>query len=108
MMNELNISVDQVLEALSEIQDPDLKINIVDLGLIYKISIVPEKKLIEVDMTLTSMGCPFGPAIMSSVQNRCTAIEGVQDAVVNIVFNPPWNPRIHASEEGKMELGIID
>jgi metal-sulfur cluster biosynthetic enzyme len=107
-MSELNISVDQVLEAISEIIDPELRINIVDLGLIYKINIIPEKAMIEVDMTLTSMGCPIGPELIAQVQQRCTAIEGVKDAVVNIVFDPPWNPRIHATEDGKMELGIID
>lgn len=107
-MSQLNINVDQVTEALMDVIDPDLKINLVDLGLIYKISIIPEKALIEVDMTLTSMACPMGPALMNSVQQRCLAIEGVKDAVVNLVFDPPWNPRIHCTEDGKMELGIID
>ena len=107
-MKSLNTSVDIVLEAISEIIDPELKINIVDLGLIYKVSIIPEKNLVEVDMTLTSIGCPIGPALVSQVQQRCAAIEGVQDAIVNLVFDPPWNPRIHATEDGKMELGIID
>jgi metal-sulfur cluster biosynthetic enzyme len=107
-MSEFNISVDQVMEAISEIVDPELRINIVDLGLIYKVNIVPEKALIEVDMTLTSIACPIGPQLMAQVQQRCVAIEGIKDAVVNIVFDPPWNPRIHATEDGKMELGIID
>jgi len=108
LMSDLNISVDQVLERISEVIDPDLRINIVDLGLIYKVSIIPEKALIEVVMTLTSMGCPIGPQLMAQVQEKCASIEGVKDAVVNIVFDPPWNPRVHATEDGKMELGIID
>jgi metal-sulfur cluster biosynthetic enzyme len=107
-MTTLNISTEQVLEALSEIEDPELKVNIVDLGLIYKVTIIEDKSRIEVDMTLTSIGCPIGPSLLMAVQNRCLAIEGVKDAFVNIVFDPPWNPRIHATEEGKMELGIVD
>lgn len=107
-MTELKLTKEQVLEALSEIVDPELHINIVDLGLIYRVDIFPEKALIEVDMTLTSMGCPIGPSLLASVQNRCLGIEGVKDAVVNLVFDPLWNPRIHASEEAKMDLGIFD
>ena len=107
-MSEFNIDVDQVMEVISEVIDPDIRISIVDLGLIYKVNIIPERALIEVDMTLTSMACPIGPQLMAQVQEKCAAIEGVKDVVVNIVFDPPWNPRIHATEDGKMELGIID
>jgi metal-sulfur cluster biosynthetic enzyme len=107
-MSELSITKEQVLETLSDIIDPELRINIVDLGLIYKVEIIPERKTVAVDMTLTSIACPIGPALMEQVHNKCLTIEGIEDAVVNMVFDPPWNPRVHATEDGKMELGIID
>ncbi|MDH4199319.1 MAG: metal-sulfur cluster assembly factor [Spirochaetia bacterium] len=106
-MSVSNLTKEQVLEALSEVMDPELHINLVDLGLIYNVKIDPEKALVEVDMTFTSVGCPVGPSLLMTVQNRCMAIEGVKDAVVHIVFDPPWNPRVHATEDGKMELGIF-
>ena len=107
-MSEFNVTVDRVMERIAEVIDPELHINIVDLGLIYKVDIDPEKALVAVDMTLTSPGCPIGPSLMAAVQQKCSSIDGVKDAVVNIVFNPPWNPRIHATEDGKMELGLVD
>lgn len=106
-MSEFNVTADQVLEVLSDIIDPEMHINIVDLGLIYKVNLDPEKARVEVDMTLTSPGCPIGPNLIESVKFKCSRIAGVKEVGVNLVFNPPWNPRIHATEEGQMELGII-
>ena len=107
-MEQVTITKEQILEALSEIIDPELRINIVDLGLIYDATFNSENSTIDVEMTLTSIGCPIGPQLVSAVETRCLKIDGVKEANVNVVFDPMWNPRIHATEDGKMELGIVD
>lgn len=95
-----------IRETLYPIQDPEIGASLVGLGLIYDIRILPEGK-VEIDMTLTSPACPFGPEIRANVHATAAKIPGVKDVFVNLIFNPPWNPREMADEDTKMLLGIF-
>ena len=98
----------QALEALKPIEDPELHLGIVDLGLIYGADINPQPDGDEVKltMTFTSPFCPYGPQLKASVQRTLASLPGVKSAVVNVVFSPPWDPRTKASEECKTALGL--
>jgi metal-sulfur cluster biosynthetic enzyme len=94
-----------VLEALKEIYDPEIGINIVDLGLIYGSEIMPDGKVM-ITMTLTSPACPIGPIIRSQVREVLKReVPGVTDTEVNLVWSPPWTPAM-MSEDAKAELGL--
>ena len=96
-------SEEQLREALKQVIDPEIGINIVDLGLVYDTTITEEGK-VEVVMTLTSPGCPLGPVIHAQVNQALGDLDGVTDIAVNIVWSPPWRPEM-MSEDAKMELG---
>jgi metal-sulfur cluster biosynthetic enzyme len=96
-------SEEQLREALKQVIDPEIGINIVDLGLVYETTINPEGH-VEVIMTLTSPGCPLGPIIHAQVNNALGDIDGVTGVKVNIVWSPPWRPEM-MSEDAKLELG---
>jgi len=81
-----------VLEKLHECFDPEIPVNIVDLGLIYEINVDQEKERVDVKMTLTALGCPMAAEVMSDVREHLLAIPGVKDAGVEIVYDPPWTP----------------
>ena len=83
-------TVDQVKMALRRVKDPELNLNIIDLGLVYDIAV--DDRTVRVDMSLTSPGCPSGPQIMGDVERAARAIPGVRDAVVNLVWSPMWSP----------------
>ncbi len=96
----------QIQEALATIYDPELKpANILDLGLIYEI-ITKENKQAKIVMTLTAPACPVAGQIMDEVQEKVAAIEGIEEAIVELTFDPPWN-RDMMSEEAKLELGFM-
>ena len=98
---------DEVREALREVQDPELMMGMVDLGLIYGIEVSGEQnENVKVTMTLTSPACPVGPQFKASVEDKVMDMEGVRTVKVEITFEPPWDPRIHASEDAKFDLGI--
>jgi metal-sulfur cluster biosynthetic enzyme len=99
-------SEEQIREALKDVIDPEIGINIVDLGLIYDVLPNEETRQVEVNMTLTSPGCPVGPELKSSVWLTVKRMEGVDDCEVNLVWKPRWDPSVHASEEAQMFLGI--
>jgi metal-sulfur cluster biosynthetic enzyme len=84
------ISEDQVRLALRRVKDPEINLNIVDLGLIYEISV--SGRDVTVDMSLTSPGCPAGPQILQDVEEQLRAIPGIGGTAVNIVWSPPWTP----------------
>ncbi len=84
------VSEDQVKLALRRVKDPELNLNILDLGLVYGIEV--EGSTVRVDMSLTSPGCPSGPEIMTSAEEQLRAIPGVTDVVVNLVWQPMWTP----------------
>lgn len=82
---------DRVRLALRKVKDPELNLNIVDLGLVYDIVADPEGK-VGVDMSLTSPGCPAGPQIMGDVEKAVRAVAGVTDLNINLVWTPMWSP----------------
>jgi len=90
---------EEVRESLRQIVDPEIGINIVDLGLIYETSI-DDQGLVAITMTLTSPGCPLSGYIGTAVESAVTDLEGVKDVDVDIVWSPPWNPSM-------LELGIM-
>jgi metal-sulfur cluster biosynthetic enzyme len=97
-------TLDKLWEEIGTVVDPEIGISITELGLIYDVQTDGDKAL--VTMTLTSMGCPVGPQIQASVHGACIRVDGIEDAEVEIVFSPSWNPREMASEEAQMMLGI--
>ena len=90
---------------LAEVEDPEMNISVMDLGLIYSVSI--EGDHVEIDMTLTSPGCPVAPELMAAVHRAALKAKGVESVHVNLTFTPLWDPRIHATEDGKLDLGIF-
>ncbi|MDR1498568.1 MAG: putative Fe-S cluster assembly protein SufT [Puniceicoccales bacterium] len=102
---------DVVWEQLKTVFDPEIPVNIVDLGLVYSLRIHPAenepgKFIVGIAMTLTAPGCGMGPVIAEDARNRILSIPGVHDAHVDIVWEPPWTTSM-ISEEGKMELGLM-
>ena len=96
---------DPISEALSEVLDPEMGISVIELGLIYGIE--RDQGHVEVTMTLTSPGCPVAPEIMAAVHRATLSVEDVESVHVNLTFSPLWNPRIHATEDAQMELGVF-
>lgn len=84
------VSADQARLVLRRVKDPELNLNIVDLGLIYEITV--EGTAVRVDMSLTSPGCPSGPEIMGEAEQQLRTLPGVTDVVMNLVWSPPWTP----------------
>ncbi len=93
-----------VIEGLKNVYDPEIGINIVDLGLVYGADISEQGDVL-VTMTLTSMGCPLGPVIVQEVQSALKDLPGINDIDVKIVWSPPWSPD-KMSDDAKDELGI--
>lgn len=83
-------SADQVKLALRKVKDPELNLNIIDLGLVYEVRI--DDAVVYVDMTLTSPGCPAGPQIMTDIERAIRAMPGVDDVVLNLIWTPFWTP----------------
>ncbi len=99
---------EEVLEALRPVVDPEMNISIVDLGLVYDVEPDEDNKRLHIKMTLTSPMCPVGPQIMGAVHSTCLQLEDVDDVDIELVWNPPWDPRTMASEDVRMMLGIWD
>lgn len=97
---------EEIREALKEVVDPEIGMNIVDLGLIYDVLPDPEARKVQVNMTLTSPGCPLGPEIKQAVWLTVKRLPQVEDCEVDLVWKPAWDPTVHASEEVRMALGI--
>jgi metal-sulfur cluster biosynthetic enzyme len=95
---------DQVIEALRQVNDPELGINIVDLGLVYDVEI--EDRTVHITYTLTTMGCPIGPLIENQIEEMLQGVEGVDDLKAEMVMSPPWTPD-KMSEEAKAALGMF-
>jgi FeS assembly SUF system protein len=94
-----------VIDALKTIHDPEIPINIYDLGLIYKLEI-DENGKVDIDMTLTAPGCPVAQTFPAIVANRVKAVPGVSNAHVEIVWEPPWE-KSRMSELARIELGLF-
>jgi metal-sulfur cluster biosynthetic enzyme len=96
---------DELRAVLQTVEDPELRMPIVDLGLVYGFEI-DDQGMVTVDMTLTSPACPVGPMLQGMIYHKLSQLEGVEDVEVNLVWNPPWDPKTMASEDVKMALGI--
>ena len=96
---------ERIIEALKTVYDPEIPVNIYDLGLIYRIELMDDGRA-EVDMTLTAPNCPAADFIMEDVRMRIEGITGITAATINLVFEPEWDKDM-MSEEAKLELGFL-
>jgi metal-sulfur cluster biosynthetic enzyme len=94
---------DGVRDVLKTVLDPELHMNIVDLGLVYGVEV--KDAAVSVKMTLTSPGCPYGPYLLHQVKETVLALKGIKDASVDVVWDPPWGPD-KMTEEVRLELGF--
>jgi FeS assembly SUF system protein len=99
---ELEIEIGKVLK---NIYDPEIPVNIYDLGLIYEI-IVDDEQKVEIVMTLTAPNCPMVDELMAEINDKVRAVEGVKDLVINLTFDPPWDKSM-MTEEAMLELGLL-
>lgn len=97
------VTYEEVMEKLKECYDPEIPVNIVDLGLIYDVKI--ESDTVNVKMTLTAVGCPMSAGIAYDVKSKLMTLNGVKNANVEVVWDPPWNPNM-MSDEAKKLLGF--
>lgn len=96
---------ERVVEALKTVYDPEIPVNIYDLGLIYRVGIM-ENGFVEVDMTLTAPGCPVAQTFPGVVEDVVRKVQGVSDAKVELVWDPPWS-QDRISEAARLQLGLI-
>lgn len=94
---------ENVRDVLRHVMDPELHINIVDLGLVYGVAVAGDKA--DVKMTLTSPGCPYGPYLLRQVKDTLLSLKGITDANIEVVWDPPWGPD-KMTEEVRLELGF--
>ncbi|NDB34347.1 MAG: SUF system Fe-S cluster assembly protein [Flavobacteriia bacterium] len=94
-----------IVKTLKTIYDPEIPVDVFELGLIYEIRI-SEEKFVDIDMTLTSPNCPVAESLPKEVEDKVKAMEEVSDCKVHIVFDPPWDKDM-MSEEAKLELGFL-
>lgn len=100
------ITKEQVLEYLKEVIDPELHINIVDLGLVYDVAIDQEAGRVDITMTLTTPGCPLSAVFEEWVPTAVKKIDGVKEVKINLVWEPPWDPD-KLSDDAKEQMGFI-
>lgn len=99
----------QIGEALKPVFDPEIRISIVDLGLVYGAELGETEKgrFVKVRMSLTSPACPYGPMLLASVHTALARLPGVKDVDVDLTFAPSWDPRTMATEDAKEQLGLF-
>ena len=95
---------ERIVDVLKTVYDPEIPVNIYDLGLIYKID-VKDDATVDIDMTFTAPTCPAADFILEDVRQKVDSLEGVKSATVNLVFEPAWDQNM-LSEEAKLELGL--
>ena len=98
------ITQETVIEAMKDVFDPEIPVNVVDLGLVYDVEVDAENSVYVV-MTLTAPGCGMGPFIAQQAEWRIAEVEGVEDVTVEMVFDPPWTPEM-ITDDGKKLLGL--
>lgn len=103
-MAESTLTDESIIDALKNVHDPEMGVNIVDLGLVYRLD-VEDNGDIMVYMTFTSPGCPAGPEIKKGVKDELEGLEGSSEVKIQIVWNPPWSPAM-ISQDGLDELGV--
>ncbi|MBR1499190.1 MAG: DUF59 domain-containing protein [Bacteroidaceae bacterium] len=106
MVNDQLEIQERVIDVLKTVYDPEIPVNIYDLGLIYRIELNEDNTELSVDMTLTAPNCPAADFILEDVRQKLEAITGLQKVEVNLVFEPEWDKEM-MSEEAKMELGFL-
>ena len=99
-------SSEEITEALRVVHDPEIGINIIDLGLVYDVD-VRDPGLCDITMTLTAMGCPLSATIEADIVDALDGTPGLTDVNIHIVWSPPWNPSM-MSDDAKIELGVGD
>jgi probable FeS assembly SUF system protein SufT len=102
------VNEERVWEVLKDVYDPEIPVNIVDLGLVYDLRLLPQasgQSRVEVKMTLTAQGCGMGGPISMDAKHRIESLAGVEEADVQVVWDPPWNPHM-ISPEGRAKLGM--
>ena len=104
-MNQIEIQ-EKVIDLLKTVYDPEIPVNIYDLGLIYRIELSDDATELQVDMTLTAPNCPAADFIMEDVRQKLETIDGLRHVEVNLVFEPEWDKDM-MSEEAKLELGLL-
>lgn len=107
-MSVMTCNEESVREALKQVIDPELFVNIVDLGLVYAVTInqVEEKQHVSIDMTMTSPACPAGPQLIHNAKEVVKRLDGVEEVEVKLVMTPPWTPD-RMTEAAKDQLGIF-
>ena len=105
MENHLLHIETEIVNLLKNIYDPEIPVNIYDLGLIYNIEMVDDDK-VTITMTLTAPNCPVADSLLMEVKEKVETVEGVREAEINLVFDPPWDPSM-LSDEAKLELGML-
>ena len=103
-------TTEAVIEKLDEVEDPELDLSIVELGVVYDVRLEQKAEGLhaEVDLTLTSPGCPAAPEIMAAAHRAALQTEGLDSVHINLVWTPRWDPKVHASEDARMDMGIWD
>ena len=96
---------EEILEALKVVRDPEIPVNVVDLGLVYKLD-VDDEGHVDIDMTLTSMGCPVQDLIQSDAELAVMKVDGVSRVKVDFVWSPPWSPQ-KMTEDGKKQMRMF-
>lgn len=106
MDNNVKLKIEEgIIDMLKTVYDPEIPVNVYDLGLIYKIDLADDGELV-IDMTLTAPNCPAADFIMEDVRQKVESVEGVTSAQVNLVFEPEWDKDM-MTEEAKLELGFL-
>lgn len=103
MSGTSTVTREEIMEALKDVYDPEIPVNVVDLGLIYDCQV--DEGDVKVKMTLTFAGCGMGPYISQQAEWRIAELEEVEDVEVEMVYDPPWTPDL-ISEDGKAQLGL--
>jgi metal-sulfur cluster biosynthetic enzyme len=107
------LTEEDVLAALRDVYDPELPVNIVDLGLVYRVTVAPDpnapgmvpRQSVEIDITMTSKGCPSHERIIEQVQNRLAGVREISTTTVNLVWEPAWGPQ-RISMAARQQLGL--
>jgi FeS assembly SUF system protein len=102
---QVEILGERVIEVIRTVYDPEIPVNIFELGLIYKVDIDDDDR-VQIEMTLTSPACPVAGTLPGEVETKVKTVAGVADASVELVWDPPWNPSM-MTEEAQLELGFI-
>jgi metal-sulfur cluster biosynthetic enzyme len=96
---------EEIFAALESVEDPEIALNVVDLGLIYDVSVL-DNRIVNIIMTLTFPGCPYGPSMIADIEGVIAGLNGVEKVDVEVVWEPPWDPATMASDYAKDVLGI--